>query len=69
MTSLLETVHFYDYESDCMDYTIFPPTRYASEYGYQSWPAHATLAKIANSEDLYYRSEFFNHREHHHGGT
>ncbi|CBY34972.1 unnamed protein product [Oikopleura dioica] len=29
-------VHFYDYKSDCTDWTKFPKTRFASEFGYQS---------------------------------
>lgn len=28
-------VHFYDYKSDCTDWTKFPKTRFASEFGYQ----------------------------------
>ena len=28
-------VHFYDYTSDCLNWKNFPPTRFASEFGYQ----------------------------------
>jgi beta-mannosidase len=65
---LFGDVHYYNYDGDCLNYNIFPSTRYASEYGYQSWPSYHTLKKIAiPSEDLYYRSQFFQHREHHEG--
>lgn len=39
-------VHFYSYVSDCWDWMTFPRTRFASEYGFQSWPSLSTLSKV-----------------------
>lgn len=59
-------VHYYNYIDDCLDYTIYPHTRYSSEYGYQSWPSYYTLARVSDPDtDLVYGSQFFYHREHH----
>lgn len=41
-------VHFYDYNSDCWDWKIFPKARLVSEYGYQSWPSFSTLEKVSH---------------------
>lgn len=38
--------HFYDYSSDCWNWTVYPKTRFASEYGFQSWPSFSTLEKV-----------------------
>ncbi|XP_042338594.1 beta-mannosidase-like, partial [Plectropomus leopardus] len=35
--------HFYSYTEDCWDWRTFPRTRFASEYGFQSWPSFSTL--------------------------
>lgn len=39
-------VHFYDYDSDCWNWTVFPKARFVSEYGYQSWPSFSALEKV-----------------------
>lgn len=38
--------HFYSYTLDCWDWTSFPRTRFASEYGFQSWPSFSTLQPV-----------------------
>lgn len=38
--------HFYDYNSDCWNWTVYPKTRFASEYGFQSWPSFSTIEKV-----------------------
>lgn len=38
--------HFYDYSSDCWNWTVYPKTRFASEYGFQSWPSFSTIEKV-----------------------
>ncbi|KAG7277116.1 hypothetical protein CRUP_031329, partial [Coryphaenoides rupestris] len=38
--------HYYSYTHDCWDWTAFPRTRFASEYGFQSWPSFSTLQKV-----------------------
>ncbi|KAF6372077.1 mannosidase beta [Rhinolophus ferrumequinum] len=62
-------IHFYDYISDCWDWTIFPKARFASEYGYQSWPSFSTLEKVSTKEDWFYKSRFSLHRQHHENGN
>ncbi|XP_053779054.1 beta-mannosidase isoform X1 [Desmodus rotundus] len=62
-------VHFYDYTSDCWDWNIFPKARFASEYGYQSWPSFSTLEKVSSKEDWSYKSRFSLHRQHHENGN
>ncbi|MEQ2212111.1 hypothetical protein XENOCAPTIV_025411, partial [Xenoophorus captivus] len=39
-------VHFYSYVLDCWDWKTFPRTRFASEYGFQSWPSFSTLQSV-----------------------
>ncbi|KAM5255680.1 beta-mannosidase [Ctenodactylus gundi] len=62
-------VHFYDYVSDCWNWTVFPKARFVSEYGYQSWPSFSTLEKVSRKEDWSYDSQFSLHRQHHAGGN
>ncbi|XP_051820137.1 beta-mannosidase isoform X1 [Antechinus flavipes] len=62
-------VHFYDYESDCWNWKVFPKARFVSEYGYQSWPSFSTLEKVSSAEDWSYNSSFSLHRQHHKNGN
>uniref|UniRef100_A0A2R9A4B3 Beta-mannosidase n=1 Tax=Pan paniscus TaxID=9597 RepID=A0A2R9A4B3_PANPA len=62
-------VHFYDYISDCWNWKVFPKARFASEYGYQSWPSFSTLEKVSSTEDWSFNSKFSLHRQHHEGGN
>lgn len=39
-------VHFYSYLTDCWNWRTFPRARFASEYGFQSWPSLSTLSKV-----------------------
>lgn len=49
---------------------IFPITRFASEYGYQSFPDINTLLTATdNVSDLHPNSSFMLHRQHHAGGN
>ncbi|EPY78481.1 beta-mannosidase-like protein [Camelus ferus] len=52
-------VHFYDYTGDCWDWTIFPKARFASEYGYQSWPSFSTLEKVMQAQCVKTETEFY----------
>ncbi|KFO60594.1 Beta-mannosidase, partial [Corvus brachyrhynchos] len=61
--------HFYDYKSDCWNWTVYPKTRFASEYGFQSWPSFSTIEKVSSPEDWSYTSNFSLHRQHHEGGN
>ncbi|XP_074621732.1 beta-mannosidase-like [Acropora palmata] len=62
-------VHFYDYKMDCWNLTGYPKPRFASEYGFQSYPSFETLAKVSLPEDWSYNSAFMNHRQHHGNGN
>uniref|UniRef100_A0A6J0UK86 Beta-mannosidase n=1 Tax=Pogona vitticeps TaxID=103695 RepID=A0A6J0UK86_9SAUR len=61
--------HYYNYLSDCWDWTTYPRTRFASEYGFQSWPSFSTLAQVSSEEDWSYASNFSLHRQHHAEGN
>uniref|UniRef100_A0A6I8PJV2 Beta-mannosidase n=1 Tax=Ornithorhynchus anatinus TaxID=9258 RepID=A0A6I8PJV2_ORNAN len=61
--------HYYNYSSDCWNWKMFPKTRFASEYGYQSWPSFSTLEKVSIAEDWSYKSNFSLHRQHHKNGN
>ncbi|XP_038135409.1 beta-mannosidase [Cyprinodon tularosa] len=62
-------VHFYSYVHDCWDWKAFPRTRFASEYGFQSWPSFSTLQPVSVQEDWSYSSDFTSHRQHHEDGN
>ncbi|XP_061441531.1 beta-mannosidase isoform X1 [Rhineura floridana] len=61
--------HYYNYLSDCWDWTTYPRPRFASEYGFQSWPSFSTLAQVSSEEDWSYTSNFSLHRQHHAKGN
>ncbi|XP_054470134.1 beta-mannosidase [Anoplopoma fimbria] len=61
--------HFYSYTLDCWDWRTFPRTRFASEYGFQSWPSFSTLLPVSTTEDWSYNSNFSSHRQHHQDGN
>ncbi|XP_070804532.1 beta-mannosidase [Pituophis catenifer annectens] len=61
--------HYYNYLNDCWDWTLYPRARFASEYGFQSWPSFSTLVQVSVEEDWSYTSNFSLHRQHHTGGN
>ncbi|XP_028994914.1 beta-mannosidase isoform X2 [Betta splendens] len=61
--------HFYSYVLDCWDWRTFPRTRFASEYGFQSWPSFSTLQPVSIADDWSYNSDFASHRQHHQDGN
>ncbi|XP_041809477.1 beta-mannosidase isoform X1 [Chelmon rostratus] len=61
--------HFYSYTLDCWDWRTFPRTRFASEYGFQSWPSFSTLQPVSIKEDWSFSSNFTSHRQHHENGN
>jgi len=62
-------VHYYNYGDDCMDVTIYPKPRFASEYGVQSFPSFNTFRSVTNSSDWIIGSQFLNSRQHHTDGN
>ncbi|KAM9330489.1 beta-mannosidase [Gastrophryne carolinensis] len=61
--------HYYNYISDCWDWSTYPRTRLASEYGFQSWPSFSTIVQVSSPEDWSYTSNFTDHRQHHATGN
>jgi beta-mannosidase len=62
-------VHFYTYGSDCTDVSIFPQPRFASEFGFQSYPSVESWAEVSQPADLYLFSPLMDHRQHHPDGN
>ncbi|XP_011405906.1 PREDICTED: beta-mannosidase-like [Amphimedon queenslandica] len=68
--STMGDIHRYDYSSTCNDVTKFPRPRFASEFGFQSYPSFYSLSKISTSSDWSNDSPFFaDHRQHHTDGN
>lgn len=47
-------VHHYDYLSNSFDWTNYPSTRFASEYGFQSYPSFNSLSSVTTQNDWKY---------------
>lgn len=62
-------VHFYDYSSNCLEWGTFPPTRFASEFGYQSWALVSSVENITAQSDRLINSKWFEQRNHHQDGN
>ena len=62
-------VHYYNYKGDCWDPSIFPKARFASEYGYQSYPSFLTMSEVGKGDDLTWDSSLMRHRQHHANGN
>lgn len=63
-------VHFYYYGDDAWDWTIYPSAKFASEYGFQSFPSVKSLSKMVNASDLRYPlSQAVSDRQHHTNGN
>jgi beta-mannosidase len=59
-------VHYYNYDSNSWDWTIYPSAKFASEYGFQSYPSLQTLSKAIDLKDMTYPlSAAMIHRQHH----
>jgi len=62
-------VHYYNYGADCWDVTTFPRPRFASEYGFQSFPSYLSLKPVSSADDWTFMSPFMLHRQHHGNGN
>lgn len=58
-------IHRYDYVHYCTDVSYFPRPRFASEFGFQSYPSFNAMAKISTPSDWDNDSVFMKHRQHH----
>lgn len=57
--------HYYNYLSDAWIGSETPITRFASEYGFQSWPSFITMESVTIEEDWNRESALMYHRQHH----
>jgi len=62
------SVHNFDYGGDPWDYSHYPDVRFATEFGFQSWPSFKTISKVSIPEDWNMQSEFCTQRQHHVNG-
>ncbi len=68
-SELAGDVHYYNYLADCWNTSTYPIPRFASEYGFQSWPSLLSLINVSIASDLSWNSSFANHRQHHQDGN
>lgn len=62
-------LHFYNYRDDCLDPAIYPPGRFVSEFGFQSYPSWAAVQGATAPQDWSPTSEMFGYRQRHAGGN
>ncbi|KAF5301663.1 hypothetical protein FQA39_LY10710 [Lamprigera yunnana] len=68
-SNLFGDVHFYNYLVDGTETSVYPISRFVSEYGYQSLPCIETLLMATNtSANLMIYDDFLKHRQHHQFG-
>nr|XP_053649260.1 beta-mannosidase-like [Cherax quadricarinatus] len=67
-STLYGDAHYYNYMDDAWIGANTPRTRFASEYGFQSWPSLKTLKEVTIEEDWNSESPMMYHRQHHPGG-
>jgi beta-mannosidase len=68
-TAAAGDVHFYDYSSDCEDYTIFPEAKFISEFGYQAHASYLAYEPVTVAEDRHKDSDFMQYRQRHENGN
>ena len=71
-SALYGDIHFYDYTMDCEDANSYPPTRFLSEFGFQSLPTFETLRKVLSEEDWLQspvKGQLMNFRQRHPNGN
>ena len=61
--------HYYNYKENNWDWTTYPKTRFASEYGFQSFPSFEILEPVSEIWDWSFSSAWMSHRQHHPGGN
>jgi beta-mannosidase len=63
----LIAVHHFNYEADGWDPLTYPQTRFASAFGFQSYPSIKSLKTVAIYDDLFdgLSTNFIAHRQHH----
>ena len=63
-------VHYYNDFGGLWNWKTFPSAKFASEYGFQSYPSMETISKVIDPKNLTYPvNNDITHRQHHPGGT
>ena len=63
-------IHLYYYGTEPLNYKIYPAARFASEYGFESFPSIHAFSHVTNQSDLSYPlNTFFQLRQHHDNGN
>ncbi len=62
-------MHIYIYDKDNWDPSIYPKTRFASEYGFQSFPSFEVFSAVTEDFDWSYFSDLMHHRQRHPNGN
>ena len=62
-------VHVYDYVTDCFDLNHYPVPRFASEFGFQSWPSYWSIEVVTSAQERMLNTDWFNERNHHPNGN
>ncbi|XP_068084134.1 beta-mannosidase [Anabrus simplex] len=62
-------IHYYNYVLDGWDANLFPKPRFASEYGYESFPMFESLMDVTEPMDRSADSDLMRSRQHHAGGN
>ncbi|KAJ1458754.1 glycoside hydrolase superfamily [Pelagophyceae sp. CCMP2097] len=60
--------HVYDYVDDCEDPNMYPPAKFVSEHGFQSFPSLLEYSSIASTHDLHFESDLLRFRQRHANG-
>lgn len=68
-TELAGDVHFYDYNNDCEDYTVFPEAKFISEFGYQAHASYLAYEPVTQADDRHKDSDFMQYRQRHENGN
>ena len=68
-SALYGDVHVYNYTANCWDPEVFPKPRFASEYGYQSYPSVESFEKVSVLSDRVWNSTLMFYRQHHQDGN
>ena len=63
-SQLAGDIHFYDYFTNCLNTSNLPVPRFASEFGFQSFPSLQTLRKAFHSHKVELFDENTEHRQH-----
>jgi beta-mannosidase len=68
-TATAGDAHFYDYSSDCESYSMYPQSKFISEFGFQVHPSYLAYEPVTTPEDRSKNSKFVAYRQRHEDGN